>query len=241
MRSRPAPVKEAGKAPVAGGPAVTVVPAPPQAPPKDVCAESRERLQGLFAYLDGRDYIASYELKGGTAEHFKGIVARLLETAPFVQREETQSLERVLRNRAHFFRILGKKDALLLRDIVRKEGDRLESFLASAYQSMLLQETCGTKGPWLHAPLEKVYPYAVFFLNSMGGSSYLMRRDSRVRILVRYYSILVLDQANQRKLNRLGVDVRPALDLTIGDLKGASNLTAREEYLDTLRAVAARY
>jgi len=221
-------------------PPATVVPTVPT-PAKNVCEENREKLEELFAYLDGRDYVASYELKGGASEHFKGLLARLLKTPPFVQREETDSLERVLRNKAHFYRILGRKDALLLRDIVRKEGDILESAFAILYQAMLLQEKCGTDGPWLHAPLAEVYPYALFFLNTMGGSSYLMRRDSRVRILVRYYSILILDQANQRTLNRLGMGMQPSLDVLIGDLKGAANLSRKEEYLGILENIRSRY
>ena len=228
------------------GPAVTVLPEV-QAPDAgrtpaavDTCKESRGKLQGLFAYLDRQDYVASHRLKGGAFEHFKGLLARLLKTPPFVQRE-TDSLLQVLQNKAHFYRVLGKKDTLLLRDILRKEGDIMESSFAILYQAMALQEKCKADGPALQVPLKEVYPYAVFFLNTLGGSSYLMRRDSLVRMLTRYYCILIVDQANQRRLNKLGLDIRPPLDVLMGDLKNAVNLTRKEEYIETLKTIRAKY
>lgn len=164
----------------------------------------------------------------------------MLKTPPFVQRE-TDSLLQVLQNKAHFYRVLGKKDTLLLRDILRKEGDILESSFAILYQAMALQEKCKADGPALPVLLKEVYPYAVFFLNTLGGSSYLMRRDSLVRMLTRYYCILILDQANQRRLNKLGLDIRPPLDVLMGDLKDAVNLTRKEEYIETLKTIRAKY
>ncbi len=240
-RSGAVPVKEAAqKAQPAAAAPVTAVPGAPQTPAKDACEECREKLQGLFAYLDGRDYIVSRQLKGGTSEHFKGILTRLLKAPPFVQRQETESLENVLRNRAHFYRVLGKNDALLLRDVLRKEGDILESSFAMLYEAMLLQDKCSTGGSGVQVRLEDVYPYALFFLNTMGGSSYLQRRDSRARILVRYYSVLIVDQADRRKLNPLGLSIGPDVKLLREDLKGATNLSRKEEYLETLKGIAAR-
>ncbi|MHB8771426.1 MAG: hypothetical protein ACYC7J_10540 [Syntrophales bacterium] len=228
------------------GPAVTVPPGT-RAPdagtmPAAVspCTENREKLQGLFAYLDRQEYVASHKLTGGAFEHFKGLLARLLERPPFIVRE-TDDLVWVLQNKAHFFRVLGKKNTLLLRDIIRKEGDMMESSFAILYQAMVLQEQCASEGPAVQAPLKDVYPYAVYFLDTLGGSSYLIRRDSRVRMLTQYYSLLVLDEANRRRLNRLGLDIRPPLDALIGDLQGAANLTRKEEYIRTLKGIRAKY
>jgi hypothetical protein len=228
------------------GPAVTVVPEvqPPTADRvsavEDVCKENREKLQALFAYLDRQDYIASRRLKGGSFEFFKSLLDRLLEKPPSVLLE-TDSILYVLQNRAHFYRVLGKKDTLLIRDILSKEGDIMESSFAILYQAMTLQEKCKTDDPVLHVPLQKVYPYAVLFLNTLGGASYLVRRDSRVRMLTQYYCILILDQANRRRLNNLGLDIRPPLDVLMRDLKGAANLARKEEYLDTLKSIRAGY
>jgi len=228
------------------GPAVTVVPKPqtPAAGPTpvavDVCRESREKIQGLFTYLDRQDYVASRRLKGGTAKHFTGLLALLLKTPPFAQ-QETDSLLQVLQNRVHLYRVLGKKDTLLLRDILLKEGDILESSFAILYQAMTLQEKCKADGPALRLPLQEVYPHAVFFLNTLGGTAYLMRRDLKVRMLTQYYCILILDQANRRRLNSLGLDIRPPLDILMRDLKGTANLTRKEEYIETLKSIRAKY
>ncbi|HBB17546.1 MAG: hypothetical protein A3J94_08205 [Syntrophus sp. RIFOXYC2_FULL_54_9] len=228
------------KASEISGPAVEVVSTQTPAARVDVCTESKEKLQGLFAYFDRQDYIASYRLKGGTSELFKGLLARLLKKPPYVQRE-TDSLLQVLQNRAHFFRVLGKKNTLLLRDILLKEGDTLESSFAILYRAMALQDKCKADRPVLHIPLQEIYPYAVFFLNTLGGTSYLMRRESRVRMLTQYYCILILDQANQRRLNNLGLDIRPPLDILMQDMKGAANLTKKDEYIETLKTIRARY
>ncbi len=232
---------EKGKTAAGAGSAVQV---PPEVktpgagltPAANVCRESREKLQGLFAYLDRQDYVASRQLKGGTSEHFRDLLDRLLKTPPFVLRE-TDSLVQVVQNRAHFFRVLGKKDTLLLREMLLKEGDILESSFAILYQALTLQEKCKADGAALHLPLPDVYPYAVFFLNTLGGTAYLMRRDSRARMLAQYYCILILDQANQHGLNKLGFDIRPPLEALKRDLKDAANLTRKEEYIETLKSI----
>ena len=59
-------------------------------------------------------------------------------------------------------------------------------------------------------------------------------------MLTQYYSILILDQANQRRLNKLGLDIRPPLEALIGDLKGPANLTRKEEYIETLKSIRAK-
>ena len=47
----------------------------------------------------------------------------------------------------------------------------------------------------------------VFFLNTLGGRSYMLRRESKLRMLVSYYAILIVDRANDEKFNRYGIDV----------------------------------
>jgi hypothetical protein len=216
-------------------------PAPVRTPvAADACRESREKVQGLFTYLDRQDYIASRRLKGGAAKHLNDLLTRLLKTPPFAQ-QETGNLLQVLQNRAHLYRVLGKNDTLLLRDILLKEVDMLESSFAILYQAMALQEKCKVDGPALRMPLQEVYPYTVFFLNTLGGTAYLIRRDSRVRMLTQYYCILLLDQANRQKLNSLGLDIRPPLDILMRDLKGTTNLTRKEEYIETLKGIRSQY
>jgi len=207
---------------------------------QDVCRATREQLQAFFNYLDRQDYVMSYQIQEGTYPHFKGLLARLLKTPPTVERE-TDSLLRVLQNRAHFFRVLGKKDTLLVRDILLKEKDIMEPSFALLYRAMEEQDRCQADGSVLYLPLKEVYPYAVFFLNTLGGRSYLMRRDSRVRMLTQYYCIRILDQANHHELNRLGLDIRPPINSLMEDIKSSVNLTHKKEYLETLQTLRDKY
>ena len=86
-----------------------------------------------------------------------------------------------------------------------------------------------------------MYEYAVFFLNSLAGKSYLLRRESKVRILTVYYCILILDQANQKVINRYGLDIRPLIDAAAYDIRSQRGLVAQKQYLDTLLQLRVKY
>jgi hypothetical protein len=222
-------------------------PAPPAEVEKeeteeDACRDLQQQLVNFFDYLDRQDYVAAYGLEGGTYAHFKGLLPRMFKNPPVVVRE-TDSLLKVLQNSAHFFRVLGKNNTYLLRDILKNDGDIMEPSFELLHQVIGQGDICRSKGLELgmSLPLKDVYEYAVFFLNTLGGRSYLMRRDSRVRMLTQYYSILILDMANQHSLNKWGIDIRYPIDSLIVDLKGSANLTHKTDYLRTLRALKNKY
>ncbi len=205
-----------------------------------------ERLTRFCNYLDGRDYVAAYGLKGGIYEHFQNLLPALLAKPPAVVRE-TDDLLRVLQNSAHFYRVLGKQNLYLIRDIIRKERDLMEPALGLFYQVIesgqlptSSEEHSGQQDP-VEIPLSGVYEYAAFFLNTLGGSSYLIRRDSRVRMLSQYYALRILDVAEQRRLNKWGLDIRQPLENLISDMQGTSNLARKRTYLRSLRAMQNRY
>jgi hypothetical protein len=89
--------------------------------------------------------------------------------------------------------------------------------------------------------LVTLYEYAGFFLNSVGGRSYLTRRDLRLRALTTYYSVLILDVANQAELNRHGIDIRPHIDSVAGEIRYQRGLVYQKEYLDTLEGLREKY
>jgi hypothetical protein len=86
-----------------------------------------------------------------------------------------------------------------------------------------------------------MYEYASFFLNTLGGRSYLMRRDSKVRLLTTYYCILVLDRANDNGMNPNGVDIRPLIVLTANDIHSQKGLIHQKSYLAELSRLAGKY
>ncbi|NOY53821.1 MAG: hypothetical protein GXP58_09405 [Deltaproteobacteria bacterium] len=209
---------------------------------EDECRDLNNRLDHFCNYLNGREYVSAYGLKEGVCRHFQDLLPRLMKRPPVVVRE-TDDLLRVLHNNAHFFRVLGKKNTLLLRDILRYDGDMMESVFALLYRTLTEGVSCRKAGAGLSVslPLRGSYDYAVYFLNTLGGRSYLMRRDSRVRMLTQYYSILILDRANDAHLNRWGMDIRYPLNALISDIRGAANLEKRTEYLHTLNVLQKKY
>jgi hypothetical protein len=89
--------------------------------------------------------------------------------------------------------------------------------------------------------LKELYQYACFFLNTLGGRSYLLRREAKLRVLVNYYAVLILDMANDAKLNAYGLDIRPYMDYLFHDLSNQKGLMYRQRYLTRLAALQNKY
>ena len=86
-----------------------------------------------------------------------------------------------------------------------------------------------------------IYNYAGFFLQSMGGRSYLFRREPGIRMLTLYYSLLVLDQANRAGLNAEGIDIGPPVEALIREIRYSRRLSGRLQYIQTLKEIQERY
>lgn len=206
----------------------------------DVCVDLNQQMESLFVYLDGRDYMAGYALPDGSYAHFSELIDQLWAQPPVVERE-TDNLLRVLKNSAHFFRVMGKDNTRLVIDILSKEGAITESSFSLLYKVMEAGENCEGRGLGLRMPFRGAYEYAGFFLNTLGGASYLLRRDSRVRMLAQYYSILVIDEANRRKLNEYGIDIRRPIDSLLDAMRGSHSLKYRAEYVGQLEELREKY
>ncbi|NOX80785.1 MAG: hypothetical protein GXP57_06820, partial [Deltaproteobacteria bacterium] len=76
---------------------------------------------------------------------------------------------------------------------------------------------------------------------TMGGRSYLFRRDSSSRLLVDYYAILIIDRANSKELNKYGIDIRPIIPRLIQEIKSSNQLIYKEKYLDHLYDLQVKY
>ncbi len=207
---------------------------------KSNCALLEKKIINTISDLEDRPYIAKYHLPNGLLPKLESIRRKLLAHPPIVVRE-TDSLYSILTNTAHFYRILGKNDLALLRDLITGENDHLEDILDTFYHWSKKDDDCGKKSKLFRLPLEQLYEYAGFFLNTLGGRAYIFRRDTRVRILVRYYCIMIIDRANSNIINRHGIDLRPAVDSLIRELKAAPPLKYRERYLARLMTLKGRY
>lgn len=203
------------------------------------CEELERQITAFFAYLDKKEYRKSYEVEEETYDIFQQIV-KLLSAKPPMVTGEMKDLSSLIRNMAHFYRVLGRKRLELIKEIMRNEPEIIESLMVTFYTWFISGDRCEEmikEGP----SLEVLYEYAGFFLNTMAGKSYLLRRDSKVRILSTYYCILILDRANEATLNRHGIDIRPYIDFSFYDISNQRGLIYRKQYLAELEGLKKKY
>ena len=200
---------------------------------------SERKVREFFTYLDGRDYIKAYGLDKGTFETFQGMVKKLADHPPVVSAELKDPFL-LVRNVAHFYRVLGKRDLGLARDVIVNESELAEPVGALLFE-WALPEGSHKEGTEGGPSLRTLYEYAGFFLNSVAGRSYLLRRDPRVRVLTRYYSVLVVDRANQEEINRHGIDIRPHIDSVAEEIRSQRGLVYQQKYLDVLEGLQEKY
>ena len=197
-------------------------------------------LNTFYTHLDQQPYMQAFGLQEPSKAHFSKLLQKLIDNPPVVTRE-TDDLLTLLKNTAHFFRILDKENIIVLKGILDREKKSFEQILKTFYQLTYKPEYL-QKEYGLELPLETLHDYAAFFLNTIGGRLYLFRRDSASRMTISYYSILVIDRANQEGNSRLGIDLRPAIDSLIEEIDNTGkNLRFKEEYLDKLYDLKEKY
>ena len=140
---------------------------------------------------------------------------------------------------AHFFRVMGKKRVNLTRDVLQNEGEILESAMQTFY--LWATDETADKEKTGQPKLKTLYTYSGFFLNTLAGKSYLLRRNSKIRLLTTYYSVLILDRANDEQLNPAGIDIRPHIEFLINDLQSQIGLIHQKQYLSELIRLADKY
>ena len=197
-------------------------------------------LNAFYTRLDQQPYMQDFHLKDPSKKHFSKLLQILIDNPPAITRE-TDDYFTLLKNTAHFFRILGKENISILKGILDREKDSFENILKTFY-TLTEHPDYLRKEFSLTIPKDNLYDYAGFFLNTIGGRLYLFRRDSVSRMTISYYAVLIIDKANQEGNSRLGIDLRPAIDSLIEEIENAgNNLKHKEEYLDTLYDLKENY
>ncbi len=197
------------------------------------CLQTADKILLFFEHLDSQNYIREYGMKGSTRDHFNGIIKKLIANPPVVVRE-TDDLFAILNNMAHFFRVFGPKDILLIKDVLINERELIEPTMALFYKWSEIEPDCLNKNLNIKLPLAGLYEYAGYFINTLGGQSYLFRRALHLRLLIRYYSILIIDRANSVDANRYGIDIRYTLDALIAEFQTNGDLENSQDYLENL-------
>lgn len=201
--------------------------------------EIERRVNSFYSYLDQQQYVKSYKFFNGTKEQFQQIFKMLAKKPPIVTRE-TDSINDVLNNVFYFYRVLGKERITLVKDILENESDIIEPLMHTFYfwftssdEKSILELT--------RPSIEQLYLYACFFLETLGGRSYVLRRDSKVRILTLYYCVLIIDQANIDGVNSNGIDIRPPLRLISEDITHQKSLNYKNQYFIKLEMLRKKY
>jgi hypothetical protein len=201
--------------------------------------EIDRRINSFFSYLDEQQYVKSYKFLNGSKQQFEEMFQILTSNAPSVPRE-TDSIDRLIKNVFYFYRLLGKERIKFIKDILKNESDIIEHLMHTLYlmfttdnEYFILESA--------RSSIEQLYVYACFFLETLGGRSYLLRRDSKVRILILYYCVLIIDTANHEGLNSNGIDIRPHLKLVSKDITHQTGLNYKNHYFMKLETLKKNY
>jgi hypothetical protein len=208
-------------------------------PPSEL-QQLQDAILAFFNHLDQQDYIIDYKLQEGSRIHFSRTLKKVFANPPIVTRE-ADDLFSILKNMSHFYRILGRQEINLIKDVLTHEVDNMEQIMAELYRLSEISQSNGNNNLDLAMPLASLYEYGGFFVNTLGGQAYLFRRDSRLRLLVRYYAILIIDQANSSDMNRHGIDIRVAIEALIDEMEATRMLAGHNEYLTRLTALQTKY
>ncbi len=209
------------------------------APEEVNCQKIIGQVAAFFQYLDSKAYLIWPGINMRAEELFDEIFMKLSASPP-TNVGEMEDLYSLVRNVTHFYRVLGKERIVLIKEILNSEAAVVEPAMAVMF---LWQTTCrqGKRPDKEHAHLSTLYQYASFFLNTLGGRSYLLRRESKLRMLVNYYALLAVDMANDAKINAYGIDIRPHLDYLFYDINNQKGLLYRERYLTRLAILQDKY
>ncbi|MDA3895529.1 MAG: hypothetical protein PF482_05205 [Desulfobacteraceae bacterium] len=199
-------------------------------PTEQSCDVMKQKIASFFNYLQNNPDAGPADKNPSTA--FLEVVRALSAKPPMIV-DETRDIVSLKHNQAHFFRILTKDKFEMVKNFLTVEDDVLEHAMADFYNYYVTCDCCKNDDEPCVA-LNTLYEYAAFFMNTFAGKSYLFRRSSTIRCLTDYYAVLVLDRADDAGLNRYGIDIRPYIDLSMGDIISQNNLVFQDQYIKTL-------
>ncbi|UCF73969.1 MAG: hypothetical protein JSW35_05895 [Deltaproteobacteria bacterium] len=206
---------------------------------EDECQKMKRELMEFFAYLDKEPYVRELEIGEDTFTRFKKIV-HVLSLNPPLPAGEGINYDRIIENIYHFYRVLTLKDLRLIKLIARNEADSMEITLALFYRWLMSGDQCN-RDNGLPPSWDAIYRYAGFLVNSIGGRSYLFRRDTRLRLLLSYYCLLIIHEADKRKMNSFGIDITPFLEPLAEEIEHYQLLYFRKEYAGKLIDIKSYY
>ena len=203
------------------------------------CQELEESLRAFCQYLDAGETFRSQKTYRDSWALFNSILESLEQRLPVISAEPYRP-STVIENSFYFFRLLGKEKINIVREVIKYESDLAEPLMGIIYYWLMTGRSCD-RLPAPSSTLKFMYNYAGFFLNTLGGHSYLYRQDSKNRLLTVYYSILVIHEANMKELNEVGIDLRLFLPHIFQEIQSRNDLLYAEDYLQTLTNLQLQY
>lgn len=214
-------------------------PMTPISPETVDCDQITRQVVAFFQYLDSKSYLIWPGIDTRAEELFDSITKQLASNPP-INVGEMEDIYSLVRNVTHFYRVMGKDRIDLVKEILKSEAAVMEPAMSVMFSWM---SACGNSsaGGLDQPDLKSLYQYACFFLNTLGGRGYLLRRETKLRMLVNYYAILVVDMANDQKINSYGIDIRPHLDYLFYDINNQKGLMYRQRYITRLNGLLSKY
>ncbi|MDY7038636.1 MAG: hypothetical protein SV375_21100 [Thermodesulfobacteriota bacterium] len=196
------------------------------------CDYIEKDVQAFFNYIDKQKYIQDLERGLDTYDLFKKIIVKLSAQPPVPAGEGINAVV-MTRNIYYFFHLLDKKELRLIREIIRNESGTLELNLELFYRWLMLGDHCPDREGIRPAPYV-LYQFAGFFLNTIGGRSYLFRRPTGIRLLVSYYCLLIIHEADKTGGNSYGIDIFPDIAPLAREISTYPDFHFQNEYINRL-------
>ncbi|MFO7783662.1 MAG: hypothetical protein R6V25_03455 [Desulfatiglandales bacterium] len=255
---RPAPLEtDAPRLPIPDGPdeppAADEVPPEAAEPPsveteedhpgveirEDECTRIEQDVRDFFSYLDGKEYVRRLTGDTDAWSLFTRMLAKLSQRPP-IPAGEGLDPALMTRNIYHLFRVLDDREIFLTKEVIRHEADTLELNLDIIYKWLAAGDRCPDP-EGVRPSGDVLYRYAGFFMNTIGGRSYLFRRAAWLRLLISYYSVLILHDADREGINSHGIDVLPMTRQVSEEISRHGGYYFQETYLERLGAVEGYY
>jgi len=214
-------------------------PAPKSSPKEDSCAQVEKNITEFFRYLDQKEYVQNPGSKIDTYMRFRKILNRLAEQPPVPAGEGTDPTI-IIKNIYHFYRVLDRKDLGLIRQIINKEKETLEFNLEMFFRWVGLGDRCPDPDG-VRPSMEMLYKYAGFFINTTGGRACLFRRSSDIRLLVSYYCLLIINEADKKGGNSDGIDILPYIEPIREEILLHPHFHFQSEYINKLDSLERYY
>ncbi|MFC1885104.1 hypothetical protein ACFL2O_10070 [Thermodesulfobacteriota bacterium] len=206
---------------------------------EEQCAKTEKNLQDFLIYLDRQKYIQNLKLGMDTRPEFKKIISRLSSRAP-IPAGESRDSKILIKNLYHLFRVLDLNDIYFIKEVLSHEKDTIEFHFRMLSAWLAIGEQC--QNPDNPRPTSSVlYKYAGFFLNTTGGRACLSRRAPEIRLLISYYSILIIHQADRLDKNSYGIDVQPHIIKLKDEISHYTNFEFQKDYLNKLEEINSYY